>query len=230
MDNNRSGIIKEVIIVVLLAAMILTTGGYLVRNVVVSALTADEQQLGRDSADFNLEKTLQDLLGSFLGKKDSTPANKPAPELPPPPTPQPAASQPPQPAEAKPPGALTGKKVEVTQVRFFESGRDIPAPRDRVYRTSFNNQSRFIVTEVSFKNPNYQITEMPIPVVFQFYTVDGKLMTELKKQAEPKKEWATASFASSLGRAEPGFWQQGQYTVKVYMGEQHIGDYKFSVE
>lgn len=224
MDNNRSGIIKELVAIVVVIALLLTAGGFLVRNVVVSLRSLDDPQIARELdggglektfRSIDIEKTLRELAGKLLPAKDKQPA---------PAQPQTAAPA----GEAKPPAA--GKKGEITAVRFFEAGQTPPALAQRTYAGEFSPRARIIYTEIAYKNNSYKIADAAIPLVLRYIDPAGRQVAEIKKTAQPKKDWASARFTTGVGAAEIGPWQAGRYTVKLYFDGDHIGDYTFIIQ
>lgn len=224
MDNNRSGIIKELVAIVLIVILLLATGGFLVRNVVVGLRSLDDAKLAQelDGGEFekafrsiDLEKTLRELAGKLLPAKDKQPA---------PVQPQPAASA----GGNKQPAA--GKKGEITAVRFFEGGQNPPALAQRSYAGEFSPRARVIYTEIAYKNNSYKIADAAIPIVLRYIDPAGRQVAEIKRTAQPKKDWESARFTTGAGAAEVGSWQPGRYTVKIYFDGDHIGDYNFTIQ
>ena len=222
MDNNRSGIIKELVVIALVILLLLAAGGFLVRNVVVGLRSLDDtkpaQELGGDLEkslrSLDLEKNLRELAGKILPAKDKQPA--------------PAPQQPPAPAGGTTPAA--GKKGEITAVRFFEGGQNPPAIAQRAYAGEFSPRSRMIYTEIAYKNNSYKIADAAIPLVLRYIDPAGRQVAEIKRTAQPKKDWESARFTTGAGTAELGPWQPGRYTVKLYFDGEHIGDYNFTIQ
>ncbi len=224
MDSNRSGIVKELVAIVVVILLLLSAGGFLVRNVVIGLRSLDDaklaQELDRGELEktlrsFDLEKTLRELAGKILPAKDKQPAPAPA---------QPAAPA----GETKPPAA--GKKGEITAVRFFEGGQNPPALAQRTYAGEFTPRARIIYTEIAYKNNNHKIADSSIPLVLRYIDPAGRQVAEIKRTAQPKKDWESARFTTGAGAAEVGSWQSGRYTVKIYFDGDHIGDYNFTIQ
>ncbi len=209
MDNNRAAITRELIVILLVVVLLIAAGGLLVRNVVVGLRSLDEGQIAweldsgeleKTLRDINLEKTLRDLAGKILPAQQAKTA--------------PAASP------------AAGSKHEITAVRFFEGGQTPPALNQRAYAGQFSAKARIIYTEIAYKNKNYKIADATIPVVFRYLAPDGRQIAELQKNAQPKKDWASAIFTAGASSS----WQQGRYTVKIYFDGDHIGDYNFTIQ
>jgi hypothetical protein len=216
LSSNRAAILKEIIAIVLVAAVLLATAGFLIRQVVVAVQALDEADMTDDASGAAFEKALRELADKIL-----TAVNR-QPSPPPPPT-APGSSQ-------KPPIAA-GKKGEVTTVRFFEAGREIPALKDRRYTSQFSHQASYIYTEIVYRNNGYKIADATIPLIIECLAPDGRKVAELRKTLLPKKDWATAVFAARLGPTDVGgSWQRGPYTFKIYFDGDYIGDYQIVIE
>ncbi len=216
MNDNRAAIIKELVVIAVVAALLLAAAGLLVRNVVVAVRSLDGTQAVDDFSVADLEQALRDLAGKLL------PADGPKR----PPAPAPAVSPPAD--QAKPP-ASENKKGEVTAVRFFAAGRDIPQPQARQYAAQFGPQAGNIYVEIVFKNFSYQKADASIPVVVQCLDAAGRTVAERQATAKPKKEWASSALAARLLAAEAGALKSGQYTVKLFFDGAYIDDYKFTI-
>ena len=224
MDNNRSGILKELVAIAVVILLLLSAGGFLVRNVVIGLRSLDDaklaQELDRGELEktlrsIDLEKTLRELAGKLLPAKDKQPA--------------PGKVQPAAPADgAKPP--VAAKKGEITSVRFFEGGQSPPAIAQRTYAGEFSPRARIIYTEIAYKNNSYKIADAAIPLILRYIDPAGRQVAEIKRTAQPKKDWESARFTSGAGAAEVGSWQSGRYTVKIYFDGDHIGDYNFTIQ
>jgi hypothetical protein len=224
LDNNRSGIIKELVVIAVVILLLLAAGGFLVRNVVVGLRSLDDAQLAQEQGggelekalrSIDLEKTLRELAGKLLPAQDKQPA---------PAKPQTAAPA----GETKP--SAPGKKGEITAVRFFEGGQNPPALAQRTYAGEFSSRARIIYTEIAYKNNSYKIADAAIPIILRYIDPSGRQVAEIKKTAQPKKDWESARFTTGAGAAEIGSWQPGRYTVKLYFDGDHIGDYNFTVQ
>lgn len=213
MDHNRPGVTKEVVIVLLLAAAILATGGLLVANVVTAVRSLDGAQVEHGPTAGDFEKALKEIAGKILPAEKKSTAPPPAPAVP---------------GDAKP-AATAAKKAEVKGVKFYEAAREGAPANQRVYNTRFS-RPRYIFTEISYKNNSHQVADAEIPLTIRYHDPSGQVAAELKRSAQPKKEWASAVFATGWGPAAPAQWQPGQYTIKVYVEGDFIGDFNFTVE
>lgn len=216
MDGNRRSITKEVVGILLVVAVLLTVGGCLVRNVVVGLRSLDTAKSEPAPGLGDLEKSLRSWVdGLFPQKQASAPASSP----------QPAAAPP---SGSKP--AAVAAKIEIQQVRFFEAGKDIPAIKDRVYKSQFTKEARHIYCEVTYKNNNYKVADSEVSVVVQAYNASERMIGERKGVLRPRKEWATANFTANWGNDEPGYWQPGRYKVKIALEGVPAGEYTFRVD
>ncbi len=226
MDNNRAAIMKELVVIIVVVALLAAAAGFLIRNVVVAVRSLDGMET---SADFNFsldvgdfEKAFRDLAAKYLPAESK---KTPAAPAPPAAAPQPAAPA----GQAKQPAA-ENKKGEVTTVRFFEAGKDVPQPQARRYAVQFSRQARNIYFEIAYKNNGFRVADAIIPLEIRCIDTAGQTVAELKTAAKPKKEWATAVYTNVLGPPATGAWSSGQYTVKVFFDGDPIGDYKFTIE
>ena len=211
MNGSRKSVIREAAIVAMVAVVLFSIGGYLIHNVVVGirSLNTEKLDIDADSVSVSLEKAVHDIVDKVTLFAQSF-------------------SQPNPPGTAVP--AAADRKAEVKQVRFFETGKVIPVPKDRKYSERFSEQARYIYTEVTYKNNNYKVQDTEIPITAQYLDAAGKVIAEKKGVARPKKEWAGALYIMSAGQEQPGKWVKGQYSVKIFIDEEFIGDYTFSVE
>jgi hypothetical protein len=123
----------------------------------------------------------------------------------------------------------TVRKAEIKTIKFYEAGKEIPAVKSRSYATQFTRQARMIYVEISYKNNNYKVTDATLPVILQYYDPSGRMMTELKAAAQPKKDWASAIYTRGWGPVEGTPWQAGTYTVKVILDGEAAGEAKFDI-
>jgi hypothetical protein len=213
MDDNRSAIIKELIALLLVAALLFTAAGFALRNVIVAVRALDGAPAAAD--DFSLDAARQALrdLGAKL-----LPASGP--------TPPSAAPQPAAPAGQAAPAAQKG---EVTAVRFFAADK-LPPLAERRYADQFTRPSGNIYIQISFKNNSHKIADASIPLIIRHIDPAGRMAAEIKKTAEPKKEWASASFATALTAYKPGAWPAGRHTVKILFDGEPAGEYSFTIQ
>ncbi len=204
MKDNRKGVITEAIVILFVLVLLITTGGFLVGNVVANVRSLNTAKTDSILEIGSIEKMLQEISDKVAGERK--------PVL--------------QPREMNPSAA--GKKAEVKLVRFFEAGKDIPAPKERVYGNQFAPQSRYIYTEINYKNSNYQVADAEIRVTIQYYNAKNEMIAERRGTARPKKEWPSAFFI--VGWGEPGQWRADQYMVRVILDGQPVGDYRFSIK
>jgi len=220
MDKNRAAITRELVVIVLVVALLLTAAGFLVSNVVtaVRALDGAETSAG-DAFSFevgDVEKALRDLAGKIL------PADAPKSQ-------PPAPAAPAAPADrAKQPGE--NKKAAVTSVRFFEAGKDIPRTQARQYAAQFSPQARYVYVEIGVKHNRYKIADSTLQFAVQCFDPAGSKTDERKLSAKAGKETASGFVALPLDAAKAGGWKAGQYTVKVFLDGENIGEYKFAIQ
>ncbi len=208
MDDNRTAIMKELVTVLLVAVLLLAAAGFAVRNVYIAVRSLDGAPAAADELTMDaVEKALREITAQLM------PAPKPK-------APPPAAA--PQPA---PPAA----KGQITAVRFFAGDRLSPV-QERRYADTFIHPAGNIYLEINFKNNAYNIADATIPLVIRHIDPAGRMTAEIKKTAQPKKEWASAKFATVLDAYKPGAWPSGRHTVKILFDGEEAGEYTFIIQ
>jgi len=119
-------------------------------------------------------------------------------------------------------------KLDVTRVRFFAAGKDVPPLGERKYAAKFKGSAiRYMWVEVAYRNPFYRQHDAEIPLVIQYWGPDGNLAGEVKTMARPRKEWENALTTHSW---RPASWQKGVYTVRLLVNGTAVGQGTFEVE
>jgi hypothetical protein len=226
MNNNRKGIVKDVIIVVVLVVSLLAGAGYFAQRTLVAVrnLNGEQSDPGLDLG--SVLKAAQQWADKALPQEKTVPQPAPMPKPSEPATPAAKDNGP----KATEQPAAAGKKVELTTVSFFEGDKTAPPAKDRIYTSYFSAQARYIHTQVVMKNNNYQVADANVAIAVEYYDAAGQRMIERKVNGALKKEWNKPSYTTGLGSLEPGYWKPGKYTVKVYFDGQLAGTYGFSVE
>jgi hypothetical protein len=125
-----------------------------------------------------------------------------------------------------------GKSSELIleDIAFFESGRDVPKESQRHYSTYFaKSTSRFIMTQVDFRNLLYNRNKQTHEVTLQYYGSTGNLLGETKKSAIIKPEWEHCGYCNGIGWEQKGEWSEGKYTVHVLIDGEKMGRAGFSI-
>lgn len=121
------------------------------------------------------------------------------------------------------------KTHELKRIRVFAGGPKIPAQKDRLYQDKFSRDIQYVYVEINYRNAFYKQSDSELPVKVQYYAPDGRLMGENQRTAHPQKDWESALFIDKWGYEQPGQWQPGIYTAKVYFGETPVGDVSFEI-
>jgi serine/threonine protein kinase len=108
-------------------------------------------------------------------------------------------------------------QANVTDMRFFEGGYDIPPRDERQYTTRFaQSDTRYINYELNleFPEPGHQV-EFQVEAVY--YRPDGTELTTLSADYHLEADWTTSWHAKGWGWDEPGNWPVGTYDVELYV-------------
>jgi tetratricopeptide (TPR) repeat protein len=121
------------------------------------------------------------------------------------------------------------RRAEIKSIRLFEVDGAIPAVTARKYRNQFERQSRRVFVEVHYRNLNFRIADVTMPLVIRYYGPSGALLHEIVSSTSPKKEYESA--ITSLGwRSEvEGGWPPGRYLVKVMLDGEPVQEVSFEV-
>lgn len=115
------------------------------------------------------------------------------------------------------------------EIRFFESGGELPEYSQRNYYTTFpNSTTRFVWTQVDLKNLLYKRKKHVHEVIFEYYDNKGNLIGEAKESLVVKPEWKNFWHCSGLGWEEPN-WTDGHYTVHVLIDGKKMGEQGFEI-
>lgn len=204
MRGNKKALYIDVIAILTVLVLLIGVGGYLLRNVLLSAQLVENTNIPASSSwSFEVSWGLEDLknllpqsLNPFKSDDLSTP----------------------------------DRKYEVKNVKFFAAGPNIPAARERKYNDKFVRQEvQYIYAEVAYKNAFYKLKDSNMNVVIQYYRPDGSLLAENKRIGHPQKDWASALFIDKFGYEERGQWAPGQYKVKIFIEGDLAGEYFFEI-
>ena len=142
----------------------------------------------------------------------------------------PAAVSPANPAQTPaviPKNAI--RRAEIKSLKLFEADNEIPAVGSRVYADKFSPQAKRIFVEVHYKNYNYKITNVTLPLIVRFYNVSGALLHEITTTSSPKKEYESA--ITSVGwRPEGGAWKPGKFVVRVALDGEKVEEVPFEIK
>ncbi|MBX7224018.1 MAG: transglutaminase family protein [Blastocatellia bacterium] len=104
----------------------------------------------------------------------------------------------------------------IQELKFYEGPFDTPPVDERVYKRYFwKDDTRYICWEVNFKH-----LETSTPIEFGYSAFwefeNGKIEVHQKGKVEIQAGWQNSKSFNGWGRAEPGSWKPGKYTVSIY--------------
>lgn len=216
MNGTGKGSRISDIVVVVLFLLFLAWGGFHAWRAVTLISSMDVGEIDGASEMRQWEKSVREKIEGLFDSQKPKPAEPTA-------TTGPAAS--PSSSASK----AVVKKAELKTIKLYESNKEIPAVRSRVYATRFTPQARMVYVEFSYKNNNFQIADASVPVVIQYYGPAGQLLTEMKATAQPKKDWASALYTRGWGPIDGSPWPVGTYTVKVILDGDPAGEVTFDI-
>jgi serine/threonine protein kinase len=121
----------------------------------------------------------------------------------------------------------TKVKIQVQQIRFFESGAKAQPRAQRKYMTRFAKAStRYIYTELTFRNILYRIADSNNRVVIQY---SGPFTQQLKGVISVSREGEDGAYSRGMGWKETGKWAPGKYTISVTIEGKAAGNASFEV-
>ncbi|MCP5120319.1 MAG: hypothetical protein GY953_56715, partial [bacterium] len=86
------------------------------------------------------------------------------------------------------------------------------------------SKARYIATQVVFENLRRGENEFEYDVTMGLYTFDNQLISAHKKKMLVAADWSFAWATQSYGWKEAGRWSVGTYRVKVWLGEEKVGE------
>jgi hypothetical protein len=122
------------------------------------------------------------------------------------------------------------RDVELISIKLFETGYT-PMPRsERYYATSFSsNEARYIDYEIHVRNNLYNIRDNEISIKAKYYHPDGSLMGAPVMSETIPYNWETAYYWKGWGWDEPGNWEEGTYTIELYIDGRYITEKRFTI-
>lgn len=126
---------------------------------------------------------------------------------------------------------LTRYNAKVKMLRFFESGKTLPAYGQRNYVEKFvGNATRYINWELSLDLSQGKRTErVNFPLSAVWYDPDGKVLTTQTRNAYFEPDWGDSWHTSGYGGETPGTFKPGVYRVVVKIEGQEVAQGSFQV-
>jgi hypothetical protein len=121
--------------------------------------------------------------------------------------------------------------LELASLRFFASGKGMPAQKKRRYATSFPKRTaRFINFELTLRNNlSRQDSERHLLTIY-YYNPDGsQLWVGRDDEWVVNIEEAQPSYSWGWGWAEPGWWYIGRHRVEILIDGVEIGEDYFTI-
>lgn len=129
----------------------------------------------------------------------------------------------------KTPVVSPSRAYDVTDVRFFAGGDVAPDPKNKRYKTVFpRDMSDSVYTEVNIKNHLHKIRPHDHKMLFIYHGPDGKEAGRVDGVFNVKDIWVTAWIQRSW--KPKGFWQKGDYKVKVLMDGRQVSEKYFTID
>lgn len=120
------------------------------------------------------------------------------------------------------------ENARVTDLRFFESGYDVPNFEEREYSDQFTvKKARYINWEVQFDCPSLE--ERKDFIIRSVYYRNGNWFGEVDLDSYIKPEWDQSNHAMGYGWREPGNWPNGEFRVDLHVGGEKIASDSFHV-
>jgi hypothetical protein len=119
--------------------------------------------------------------------------------------------------------------ANVSELRFFEGGYDIPPRDEREYTTRFSQaETRYIDYELNleFPEPGRRV-EFVVETVY--YRPDGTELAWLTADCYLEADWTSSWHAKGWGWDEPGNWPLGTYYVELYVDGNLVAGGEFEV-
>lgn len=124
---------------------------------------------------------------------------------------------------------VPGLNSQVTQLRFFESGPDLPPQHQRLYLQTFAAQhARHINWELSIDHVQpRQRVDFRLSAIY--YQPDGSELTRHVLDSHVDRGWRDSKHASGYGFPTAGHWSPGSYRVDIFVDERIVASGRFSV-
>lgn len=124
----------------------------------------------------------------------------------------------------------TKEKIELVHIKFFESGPKAHPVSQRRYNTRFSRETtRYVYTEIKYKNKLYKISISTIRVMLEYSGGGGFGSYQLKGLIQSLQEAQDGIYSRGMGWPQAGKWPAGTYTVTVYIEDKQLGQSRFEI-
>jgi serine/threonine protein kinase len=121
-------------------------------------------------------------------------------------------------------------KIGLQTIKFFESGSRAGPLNRRQYSKRFSKQTtRYIFTEINYKNNLYGIAPSSNPVTVEYNHSEGAFNHQLKGIISPLQEARDGIYWRGMGWTDAGKWPAGMYSVTVYINGKEAGKSRFEI-
>jgi hypothetical protein len=118
-------------------------------------------------------------------------------------------------------------KANVTSLRFFECGSEVPAYGNREYQTQFSSlKARFINWELNLSHPSPG-RRLEVGIEAIYHRSDGSILARETRDSYIDVGWSTSSHSYGWGGA--GFWTPGAYRVELLIDSKKVASGGFSI-
>ncbi len=125
--------------------------------------------------------------------------------------------------------SLSGINAQITSLKFYEAPYSGVPYGQRSYNNSFKqNVVRYIAYELNLDFPSPgRLVEIPLTV--KYFYPDGTQMAELTDLIEIQPDWLWSCHYWSWGWSEPGNWETGTYTVRIFESDSEVVSGNFTI-
>ena len=120
--------------------------------------------------------------------------------------------------------------ITVAEIKFFESGKNLPDIEQRLYDTRFSQETtRFIAWELHLKYPP---AVRPINFVIHavYYRSNGEIKSQQDRTVHVLAGWDNSFHAAGWGSSDVGTWEKDTYTVVISIDGIEVGEASFIVD
>lgn len=122
------------------------------------------------------------------------------------------------------------RDVDLISLKLFESDYNPPPRDERYYTTSFDkDDTRYIFYEIHLDNNLYRIRDNSLKIQAKFYYPNGSLMSDPILRKTMYSDWKSGYFWHGWGWDETGKWEEGRYTIEIYIDGRYVTEKKFTV-